>query len=63
MDDLREIGLAGRSASRVVWAGRLVVRFWQIAFWLTVTIAALPIFWISQGSSSGGLGSVVRVRF
>src|SRR5438874_2432739 len=42
MDDMREIDLAGRSASRVVWTGRLVVRFWQIAFWLTVTIAALP---------------------
>ena len=59
----REIDLAGRPASRAVWIGRLVVRNLQIAFWLTATLVAFPVFRVRRGSWTGATGAAIAFLF
>src|SRR5262249_53370578 len=59
----REIDLAGRPTSTVVWLLRLLVRLAQIGFWVTVTIGALPFFWIVRRDRRAAIGSALAFLF
>ncbi len=59
----REIDLAGRPTSRLVWLVRLCIRLFQIGFWLAVTLAAFPFFWIGRRELAAARGAALTFLF
>jgi ubiquinone biosynthesis protein len=60
---LSEIDLVARPANRAVWLGRMLVRELQLAAWLAVALACLPVFWARRRSAWGALGASTALLF